>query len=78
MALLPPDASENRNLFTLYPALHQQSTVDEALHLVSAELGGADILLTTTRKFINAARKATSYIQVKNPLVWLTEVLYGR
>jgi predicted nucleic acid-binding protein len=50
----------------------------DALHLASAESGGADILLTTDRKFINAARKTASYIQVKNPLMWLTEVLYGR
>ena len=48
----------------------------DALHLASAEAANADVLLTTDRKFINAAERADSSIPVKNPMVWLTEVLY--
>ena len=50
----------------------------DALHLASAKAGGADIFLTTDRKLINAAQIADIDIPVKNPLVWLTEVLYDR
>lgn len=47
----------------------------DALHLASAEEGGADIFLTTDRKFINAANRSDAGIDVKNPLLWLAEVL---
>lgn len=48
----------------------------DALHAASAEIGGADVLLTTDIKFINAARRANMQMSVINPLVWLAEVLY--
>ena len=48
----------------------------DALHLASAESANADVLLTTDRKFISAAEKTNSIVPVKNPMVWLTEVLY--
>ena len=48
----------------------------DALHLASAEAANADILLTTDRKFINAAKRVDSSVPVKNPVIWLTEVLY--
>ena len=48
----------------------------DALHLASAESANADVLLTTNRKFINSATKANTKIPVRNPLVWLAEVLY--
>ena len=50
----------------------------DALHLASAEAGGADVFLTTDRKLINAAQRADAGVTVKNPLKWLTEVLYDR
>jgi len=50
----------------------------DALHLAGAEAANADVLLTTDRRFINAAKRADSRIPVKNPLVWLAEVLYDR
>ncbi len=48
----------------------------DALHLASAEAGGADVLLTTDRGFINAAKRSDSNVPVQNPLVWLAEALY--
>ena len=50
----------------------------DALHLASAEAANANVLLTTNRRFINAAKRANSHIPVKNPLTWLAEVLYDR
>ena len=50
----------------------------DALHLASAEAAKADVLLTTDRRFINAAKRAGTHIPVLNPLVWLAEVLYDR
>lgn len=49
----------------------------DALHLASAEYGGADILLTTDKKFINRASQSNAKIKVSNPAIWLTEVLYN-
>ena len=48
----------------------------DALHMASAEAGAADVLLTTDKGFINAARRSDSKIPVRNPLAWLAEVLY--
>ncbi|GHV17835.1 hypothetical protein FACS18949_14830 [Clostridia bacterium] len=50
----------------------------DALHLASAEIGNADVLLTTDRKFISVANRSDATIKVKNPLKWLTEVRYER
>ncbi|GHV41815.1 hypothetical protein FACS189490_09450 [Clostridia bacterium] len=50
----------------------------DALHVASAEAGGADVFLTTDRKLINAVKRAGVVLPVMNPLIWLTEVLYGR
>jgi predicted nucleic acid-binding protein len=50
----------------------------DALHLASAETARADVLLTTDRRFINAAKRSGTNIPVLNPLVWLAEVLYDR
>ena len=47
----------------------------DALHLASAEYAGADILLTTDKKFVNRALQSNAKVKVKNPVVWLTEVL---
>ena len=49
----------------------------DALHLASAEYGGADILLTTDKKFLNRALQSNAKIRVANPAIWLTEVLYN-
>ncbi len=48
----------------------------DALHLASAESGGADILLTTDKNFIIKAQRSNTSILVQNPLVWLAEALY--
>ena len=50
----------------------------DALHLASAEAANADVLLTTDKKFIRAARRANSIILVRNPFIWLAEVFYDR
>jgi len=50
----------------------------DALHVASAEAAHADVLLTTDRRLINAAKRANTYIPVQNPLVWLVEVFYDR
>jgi hypothetical protein len=47
----------------------------DALHLASAEYVGADILLTTDKKFINRAKQLDVNPSVANPLEWLLEVL---
>ena len=49
----------------------------DALHLASAEYGGADILLTTDKKFLNRAVKLNAKTKVFNPAIWLTEVLFN-
>lgn len=49
----------------------------DALHLASAECGGADILLTTDKKFINRAAKSDSEVRVANPVIWLMEVMFN-
>jgi hypothetical protein len=49
-----------------------------ALHVSCAESVGADIFLTTDKKFINRAGRSNLKIEVKNPLMWLMEVLYER
>ena len=48
----------------------------DALHLASAEAGKVDIFLTTDSKLIKAAQKTDVDMAVKNPLIWLPEVLY--
>ena len=49
----------------------------DALHLASAEYGGADIFLTTDRKFLNRAEKSNVKIRVSNPAIWIMEVMYN-
>jgi predicted nucleic acid-binding protein len=49
----------------------------DALHLASAEYGGADVLLTTDKKFLNRAVESNTKIKVSNPVIWLTEVLFN-
>lgn len=49
----------------------------DALHLASAEAGHVDVFLTTDRKLINAAKRTDITVNVVNPLIWLTEVLYN-
>jgi predicted nucleic acid-binding protein len=48
----------------------------DALHLASAEFGGADVLLTTDKKFLNRALNSDTNIKISNPAIWLTEVLF--
>ena len=49
----------------------------DALHIACAEKGRADILLTTDDNFIKKALHAKNALKVavKNPVVWLMEVL---
>ncbi len=55
---------------------HYNIKAYDALHLASAEAGNVELFLTTDRKLINAASRSDITIKVKNPLIWLTEVLY--
>ena len=50
----------------------------DALHVASAEAAGADVFLTTDRRLVNASKRASTYIPVRNPLIWITEVFYDR
>ena len=50
----------------------------DALHTASAEYGDADVFLTTDHRLINALSRAKVKMKVKNPLVWLMEVLHER
>jgi len=65
----------------IYRAKEFQQTVNikpfDALHLASAEYGGADIFLTTDKKFLNRASESDAKIRVENPAVWLMEVMYN-
>ena len=47
----------------------------DALHLASAENGGADVFLTTDRKLIKHTEKVDLHVGVFNPFVWLSEVI---
>ena len=47
----------------------------DSLHAASAEYGKADVLLTTDKRFINAAKRCDLAIRVENPLNWFMEVL---
>ena len=49
----------------------------ESLHLASAEHGGANVLLTTDKKFINRVTESDTKIKIANPAVWLMEVLFS-
>ena len=49
----------------------------DALHLASAEFAGADVILTTDKKFINKALLTDVKIKISNPAIWLMEVLYN-
>jgi predicted nucleic acid-binding protein len=46
----------------------------DSLHLASAEIGNADILLTTDDKFRKNAKKIKSSVRVMNPLEYMMEV----
>ena len=48
----------------------------DSLHLASAESVGVDVFLTTDKKLIKSAKRSDTKMIVKNPLIWLTEVLY--
>jgi len=50
----------------------------DALHVACAESAKADVFLTTDRRLINAAKRAGTHVPVRNPLLWLAEVLYDR
>ena len=47
----------------------------DALHLASAEKECVDVFLTTDLKLLKAVRRSDTKLNVKNPLVWFTEVL---
>jgi predicted nucleic acid-binding protein len=53
---------------------HSIKTYD-SIHLALAEENQYDIFLTTDDDFLRAAQKLPLHIQVKNPRVWLMEVL---
>jgi len=47
----------------------------DSYHLAVAESCEADVLLTTDKKFLNAANKLNLKIKVANPLSWFMEVI---
>ena len=49
----------------------------DALHIASAESGGADILLTTDDRFMRRAKHLFTQlgVRVENPYAWLQEVM---
>jgi predicted nucleic acid-binding protein len=47
----------------------------DALHIASAEVGGADYLLTTDDRLEKAYAKIASKVKVINPLKYITEVI---
>jgi predicted nucleic acid-binding protein len=49
----------------------------DAVHLSSAESGGADVFLTTDDRLLKLAKRQRKYLQVKveNPLDWIKENL---
>jgi predicted nucleic acid-binding protein len=48
----------------------------DALHLASAERGGADVFLTTDDELLRRARRSPGllHIRVENPVLWYEEV----
>ena len=50
----------------------------DALHSARAEYWNTDVFLTTDHRLINALNRAKVVMKVKNPLVWLVEVLHER
>ena len=48
----------------------------DALHVASAEVGGAECLLTTDEALLRLARRKSSNIRIRvvNPLQWISEV----
>jgi predicted nucleic acid-binding protein len=49
----------------------------DALHLSSAEQGGASVLLTTDKKFLHKAAISDAKIRVANPATWFMEVMFN-
>ena len=47
----------------------------DALHIACAEAGKADVMLTTDEDLIKRASRSVLNVDVKNPCVWLLEVL---
>ena len=47
----------------------------DALHVASAEAGGADVCLTTDVRLLKAAKRVHLHTHVKNPLDFMKEVL---
>ena len=54
--------------------LSNMKTMD-SLHVASAEVGGADVFLTTDDKLIKNAKNAELKIRVMNPVTYLAEVI---
>ena len=52
----------------------------DALHVASAEAGGADVLLTTDDRLLHVARRHANLLRTKiaNPLVWVQDMQEGQ
>jgi len=46
----------------------------DALHLATAEIGGADVFLTTDDRLLKTSTRLNLKIRVANPIIWLMEV----
>ena len=68
----------NDSIISRAKEFQQKSNINpfDALHLASAEHGGADVLLTTDKKFLSRATESDSKIKVANPAIWLMEVMF--
>lgn len=57
--------------------IRQHSTIHEmdALHLSCAEIGGADVFLTTDARLIRSCRSVSLRVHVLNPVSYLAEVI---
>jgi len=49
----------------------------DALHIACAEIGKADVMLTTDDKLIKSAKRNIEkiHVEIENPLVWLQKVV---
>lgn len=47
----------------------------DSLHLAAAELGNADVFLTTDDRLLRAAKRLEIQVKTVNPLSWLMEVI---
>ena len=68
--LLTPEIKQRANELQQYGIKSM-----DALHLSSAESGGADVYLTTDDNLIKCAKASNTKMNVTNPVHWIMEVM---